>query len=313
MGLDPMDKKLALAAVTLGSFIEMWAAAAYCDQFNDSIHDCEDEWAWAVACGAISLIICIVLIICMKFKPDIVEGIVGQICYVLLFCLWTAGVAVCTFQKPFAPGPQGINWNGSAQTGNYGVAGNGYFATWLAFVFSIVLVIVGVPPIAGLLEPVFGSLDDAKKMMMGIFFASIVEMWHAARVCDNSWKCKGMLAWGVSAGAISAGLILIFVILLKFVPAVKGFTKFFALFLCLWWLAAVCSLTMPSDTHCDWDDYYCKGLFLDASNGFFGCWVAMIFAIIFTCDEFGVSPGGGGGGGGGETTKEANPAAESRE
>ena len=138
-------------------------------------------------------------------------------------------------------------------------------------------------------------------------------MWHAAVVCDNSWHCKGMLAWGVSAGAISAGLILIFVLLMYFVPAVTEFVKFFALFLCLWWIAAVCSLTMPNDSDCDWDDYYCKGLFLDASNGFFGCWVAMIFAVILTCDQFGVSPGGGGdstvgvggGGGGAEPAKDS--------
>ena len=109
MGLDIMDKKLALAAVTLGSFIEMWAAAAYCDQFNDNVHDCRNDWAWAVACGVISLVICIVLIICMKCKPDIVEGIVGQICFVLLLILWMAGVAVCTFEKPFAPGPTGAH------------------------------------------------------------------------------------------------------------------------------------------------------------------------------------------------------------
>ena len=105
MGLDMMDKKLALAAVTLGSLIEMWAAAVNCDTWNDNIHDCKDEEAWAVACGAISLIICIVLAICMKFKPDIVEGIVGQICFFLLFCLWVAGMAVGTFQRPFSPGP----------------------------------------------------------------------------------------------------------------------------------------------------------------------------------------------------------------
>jgi len=309
MGLDMMDKKLALAAVTLGSLIEMWAAAVNCDTWNDNIHDCKDEEAWAVACGAISLIICIVLAICMKFKPDIVEGIVGQICFFLLFCLWVAGMAVGTFQRPFSPGPMST---GGVHGGNYGIAGNGYFATWLCLVFSTILVIVGVPPISSVLEPVFGSLDDCKKMMLAIFLASIIEMWHAARICDKSYKCEGMLAWGVAAGAASAGLILIFALLQKFVPAVEGFTKFFALFLALWWLSAVCSLTMPNNSDCEWDDYYCKGLFTSVSNGFCGCWVAMIFSVMFACDQFGVSSGGGGGGGGG-TTKESNPSAESRE
>ena len=57
---------------------------------------------------------------------------------------------------------------GVAYGGNYGIVGNGYFATWLSLVFSTILVIVGVPPIASALEPVFGSLDDCKKMMLGV-------------------------------------------------------------------------------------------------------------------------------------------------
>ena len=148
--------------------------------------------------------------------------------------------------------------------------------------------------------------------LLQIFLASIIEMWHAARICDKSSQCEGMLAWGVAAGAISAGLILIFALLMKFVPAVEGFTKFFALFLALWWLAAVCSLTMPNNSDCDWDDHYWKGLFKSVCNGFCGCWVARIFSIIFACDQFGVSPGGGGGGGSSSsgTTKEANPPAD---
>merc|ERR1711865_543594 len=292
-----MDKNLAIAALLIGSFIEMWAAAGYCDQHGSIQDDCHDEWAWAVALGVISLIFVIVVIILMKCKPDIVDGIVGQIMFCLLFGLWVAGVTVCTFQKPFAPGPSGDGYG----DGNFGVAGNGYFATWACVVFSFILVIMGCPPVTGLFEKAMGSLDDVKKMLLGVFVASIVEMWHAARICDKSTAREGMLAWGVAAGAGSSGLIIIWVLLAHFVPSVAAFTKWFALFLALWWLSAVCSLTMPNDSHDCGDDFYCRGLFTDASNGFFGTWVAMIFAIALACAQFGLElPGGGGGGGGGD-------------
>jgi len=291
-----MDQKLAIAALLVGSFIEMWAAAAYCDINNDTVSDCRDEWAWAVALGVISLIFIIVIVILMKCKPDIVDGIVGQIMYCLLFAMWVAGVAVCTFQKPFAPGPSGNGYG----AGNYGVAGNGYFATWACAVFSFILVITKCSFVTGPFEKVMGSLDDVKKMLLGCFAASIIEMWHAARICDKSTSCEGMLAWGVAAGAGSAGLIIIWALLAHFVPSVAAFTKWFALFLALWWLSAVCSLTMPNDANDCGKDFYCRGLFLSASNGFFGTWIAMIFAVALAAAQFGLElPGGGGGGGGG--------------
>lgn len=243
----------------------------------------------------ISIILVIIIVVLMKCKPDLLNGIVGQIIYVILFAMWVAGVAVCTFQKPFAPGPTGYGL-----TGNYGVAGNGYFGTWLCAIFSGVLVYLGVPPITEGLGNIFGGLDEAKKLLLGIFAASIVEMWHAARVCDKSWWCTGMLAWGVAAGAVSAGLVLIWVLLLQFTGAVTAFTKFFAIFLALWWISAVCSLTMPNNSSCDYKDTYCQGLFLDVSNGFLGCWAAMVLSIYFAVTQWGVSmPAGGGDGGGG--------------
>eukprot|EP00656_Telonema_subtile_P025285 TRINITY_DN2736_c0_g1_i2.p1 TRINITY_DN2736_c0_g1~~TRINITY_DN2736_c0_g1_i2.p1 ORF type:complete len:241 (-),score=40.08 TRINITY_DN2736_c0_g1_i2:286-1008(-) len=193
-------------------------------------------------------------------------------------------------EKPFAP-------SGGSQS--YGVAGNGYFATWMAMVGSSLLFFCHVTPVADIMKKVFGELDDTKKMLLAIFLASLLEMWHAARICDEDSHCEGMLAWGVSAGAISSGLILIFVLLLKFVPSMQPHAKFFAAFLALWWIAAVCTLTMPNgEKSCSTNDRYCQGLFLSASNGFFGTWVAMILSVVLTGQLFGVSipgapPGGG--------------------
>jgi hypothetical protein len=315
MGLDALvDKTVAVWAIALGSFIEMWAAAAYCDIRNDDWSDCKDEWAWAVCAGVISLVLVIVILVLMKFKPDLVEGIFGQVLYVIIFGIWIVTVAICTFEKPFAPGPTGYGYG----SGNWGYAGNGYFATWMCCIFSFILIIEGVPFLASILSKVFGSLDDSKRMLLWVWCGSFIEMWHSARICDKSWYCEGMLAWGVSAGAISAGLILIFFILGKFVPAVDAQLKWFALFLALWWVAAVCTLTMPSDachgaSPCLDKDTYKAGLFLEASNGFFGTWAAMVWAVILATKQFGVAMPGSGGGGGGDSgvAKQANPTAES--
>merc|ERR1711935_929022 len=128
-------------------------------------------------------------------------------------------------------------------------------------------------------------------MLLAIFGCSVLEMWHAAVLCDEGEDCAKMLAWAVSAGAISAILILIFTLCLHFVPAVSNFTKFLAGFLTVWWLAAMCTITMPngnSSSDCDSDDPYCVGVFMSASNGFFGCWVAMTGSVILAAHQFGV-------------------------
>ena len=184
-----------------------------------------------MVCGVLSIVLIILIIGLMKFKPGVLAGTVGHVIYVVLFGLWVAGVAVCTFQKPFAPGPT---------TGdNFGVAGNGYFAIWVCVVFSGVLVYLCVPPVTGILAKFFGALDVPKKFLLMVFGASVIEMWHAARVCDKSQWCEGMLGWGVAAGSISAALILLWLLLMHFVPSVIVHTKFFALFMAVWWTSAV--------------------------------------------------------------------------
>jgi len=294
VSMDIWNRDIGVFFLLLGSFIEMWAAAAICDILNEDISDCKDNPAWAVAVGVISLFLMIIVAILLKCKPDLVEGIFGQIIFILVFAIWVVGVAICTFESPFAPGPKGYQ--------DYGYAGNGFFATWLCFGFSGILMVIAVPIIGNVFAKGFGSLDDARKYLLVIFTASVIEMWHAARVCDKAPYCTGMLAWGVAAGSVAAGLILIWALLLNFVPSVAGANKFFAVFLALWWTAAICSLTMPNDaTNCD-KDIFCRGLFLDVSNGFIGCWIAMGTAVFWAAAEFGLVAGAAGGGGDPEIT-----------
>jgi len=286
-GLFNIDSVVLCAAILICSFIEFWAAIALCVKKHDGqlggYNDkCEKEWAWAVCAGLFGVLMSLACLILNKCKPDMLKGIVGWVLYFGLFAVWFCAVFVCTMDKPFAPG---------GGTGSYGDAGNGYFAIWLSLIFSTLLFFQHVPAVAMVMQKLFGTLNDTKKMLLAIFGCSVLEMWHAAVLCDEGKDCAKMLAWAVSAGAISAILILIFTLCLHFVPAVSNFTKFLAGFLTVWWLAAMCTITMPngnSSSDCDSDDPYCVGVFMSASNGFFGTWMALLLCIVLTCQEFGL-------------------------
>merc|ERR1711959_232671 len=60
----------------------------------------------------------------------------------------------------------------------------------------------------------------------------------------------------------------------------------------IWWLSAVCSLTMPNDAGGCNKDIYCQGLFIEVSNGFIGCWGGMLLSIALSAQLFGVQVGG---------------------
>eukprot|EP00656_Telonema_subtile_P020249 TRINITY_DN213_c0_g2_i1.p1 TRINITY_DN213_c0_g2~~TRINITY_DN213_c0_g2_i1.p1 ORF type:complete len:396 (+),score=97.34 TRINITY_DN213_c0_g2_i1:151-1338(+) len=291
-GLFSLEKNILIYGILIASFVEMWAAIAICDQLNNgwganygtSSKDCDGKFAWAVACGLISLVLAVALVVLGKFKPNLVAGWIGWIVYGVLFFLWAVGVVVFTMDTPFAPSGNG-NW-----TNSYGSAGNGYISTWMAALFSAVLFFEHVEPVTNLMAKVFGKLEGSKRMFLAILLASFVEFWHAARICDDVTSCAGMLGWGVSAGVVSCISILVFVILSHFMPAVNDFAKYFAAFLALWWTAAVCTLTMPNgEESCSSDNIFCQGLFLSASNGFFGTWIAMLLSLVLTAQLFNIS------------------------
>ncbi len=53
-------------------------------------------------------------------------------------------------------------------TGNFGVSGNGYFATWLSAIFSGVLVHLCVPPVNNLMSKLLGGMDDTRMMLLWV-------------------------------------------------------------------------------------------------------------------------------------------------
>lgn len=120
----------AQCAVLVAGLILLVQAARDCDKAGS----CKEEAGWAVACGVLTFVIALALVVGRTKLP----AIVNTICIVLQFLMWAAGWVVLTFRRP------------------YTTTGNGYFALLIGFVFS--MMVIG--DAFGLSAPVERALED---------------------------------------------------------------------------------------------------------------------------------------------------------
>jgi hypothetical protein len=227
----------------------------------------QDEYGWAVSIGAISLLLSLCLAAIVKFAPGMETGLPCQCVVVFLFVGWFCGMAVCTMQAPFV------------------VAQNGWYATWLCLIASGALLFETNPFNLATTATAFYPTDDTTKYIAGVFFASFIEMWHAAVKCDNDAYCEGMVAYAVAAGVVPMILIIMFMAVVVLRPMIQ----FLALFLALWWVCVVLALTMPGDADCDAKNTYCNGVFIVTENGFVACWAGMLFSCLLAATTSGLT------------------------
>jgi hypothetical protein len=260
----------------VGSFVEMWAAGAVCDSRSKgcsfvggtgcansgNAHDvCTDEYGYAVAIGVISLFFSIVLLLINRFAPGVANGIVEMVIIIPLAICWFAAMACTTM------GSTAIPWG----AGGAAYGSNGYYTTWLCTIVSGLLVLEYSPMLVGLVGKMSGSVDLPRMIMLGIALASLILMWSASKICsDTNGDCDGMVSWAIACGVIS----LFFSLIWGLVPPLASTIKFVAIFLALWWIAAICTLTMPNANA--W------GVFIHSGNGFFATWFCC-FASIYLC------------------------------
>lgn len=257
-----LDKTGMNCILLVASFTEMWAAGSKCDSdHNGEPGNCADEYGYAIAMGVISVFFSIVLLLINRFAPGVASGVVEMVIVIPLFILWFTCMAVCTMDGAVPFGGGGT-----------GAVANGYFCTWLCVVLTWVMVLEYSPQIKGLFDRLAGAADDEKTILLAVGGSSFIEMWSAAKLCDDAGSCTGINGWAVSAGVISLLTCLVF----GLAPPLSGMIKFSAIFLAIWWLAALLTLTMPNKDN--------QGPFIATGNGYCATWVAC-FASVFLCAE----------------------------
>jgi hypothetical protein len=93
-GLQSKAKFPGLLAVLVSSFVFMVAAAVQCGEAS-----CNGVTAWAVACGVISLLFCLIFVLLLYFTE--IVPLIGHLAFAaFLLAWWAAGAGVATFQGP---------------------------------------------------------------------------------------------------------------------------------------------------------------------------------------------------------------------
>jgi len=118
-----------LTGVFLLSLTVMWCAADLCDARDDNDGDCDDEYAWAVCVSLFSCVYCLALLLAGKCLDGVLNGMIIKVCSLILAIWWWLGATVITVTT----GPD------DHDVFTDGVPANGFFGTWLAFVFSAIM------------------------------------------------------------------------------------------------------------------------------------------------------------------------------
>lgn len=97
--------------------------------------------------------------------------------------------------------------------------------------------------------------------------ASLVVLVASTKNCDDTNHCTGLNGWAVAASVVSTALTLFYVLLTMFNTTYsEKVAPYLAIFLAIWWLPGAFVLTFD-------------GPFVFTSNGYYGAWAALIFAV----------------------------------
>jgi len=105
-----------IACILLASATLLLQASIDC---ADESIECEEHWAWAVACGTVSLVACIIIIVKFQMLSRVFKWVT-----IAMFAWWSGAIGALTFAWPYTK------------------SGNAYFACLFAFCAAGLLVCV---------------------------------------------------------------------------------------------------------------------------------------------------------------------------
>jgi len=137
-------------------------------------------------------------------------------------------------------------------------------------------------------------------VLTGIFLASVVVFWHAAEFCEGADgtiyqyadnDCDGRTAYALAAGVVSAGLVLLYLALLRFNIMTAGQlgSQIFSIFLFVWWFFATCVGTFKEPFTIASNGFLCEWFCLFASGFLMYMYVPRVQGIVQTLQDRGES------------------------
>jgi len=166
---------------------------------------------------------------------------------------WGAGAAVLTFFSPFT------------------ATSNAYFATWAAFVASVLMCTSAFQRVAAAFGRASSLREDANvKSLVGLALSSVVVLFSCIEYVGLG---DGKAVFGLIAGALSALLAALMYFLVDRKKAGIPLKKAMACLFVLLWVCAAVVLTFD-------------GPFGSTGNGYFATWIAAICSFSFAYQEF---------------------------
>jgi len=241
-----------VGGILVASCVELAQAGQNCQQ---ELIKCEDENAYAVAVGCISLTFCLCYFLCLYFKPGSIPKFT-QCLSLFLMLWWGVGTIVLTFDAPF------------------NTTGNGYFACWGAALLSILYCQLSVEKFktfGASMSNAFSGTEERKVLSL-IMILSYVEAFAALLLWDevnldgtSTEKQSRQETWAFACGIVAGGLATLYLLLKTMRPNMLGprILRYFSWFLVPWWMfgAGVATFDEPFPT---------------TGNGYFCAWGAFV-------------------------------------
>lgn len=209
---------------------------------------CKGDEAYAMSVGIVSLVVILVfMFVDRKGKlPD-----KSSLMLTLgLFLWWSVATLYLT--------------NFSAE---YRSVGNPWFACWVAFFASLMMLISDVEHVKDKLQNLNNQNSQERTLSMLAVFSAI-EFFSAAAICMEPHMCRHFEAWALICGAIS----FVMAVLTRLSPALQSKRKIVGIFfVCLWIGGALTTF---------------KGPFMDAGNGYIAVWGSMLISLVYMLGSF---------------------------